>query len=76
MPKNRHRKGEKEMETLTKKLLLVHFKKKVEQAQKEINSLAGIPGLERDLQNTLNKRGLYIHEFETIAKEIGVRIEL
>jgi len=76
MPKNRHRKGEKEMETLTKKLLLMHFKRKLDQAQKEIDCLVGKPGLERDLQNTLNKRGLYIHEFEAIAKEIGVKIEL
>lgn len=54
----------------------MHFKRKLDQAQKEIDCLVGKPGLERDLQNTLNKRGLYIHEFEAIAKEIGVKIEL
>ena len=62
------------METLTKKLLLMHFKRKVDQAQKEVKAFAGKPGLERDLQNSLNKRGLYLHEFQELAQELGVRI--
>lgn len=64
------------METLTRKLLLMHFKRKVDQAQKEVKAFAGKPGLERELQNSLNRRALYTHEFERLAKEIGVRIEL
>lgn len=62
------------METLTKKLLLMHFKRKVDQAHKEVKAFAGKPGLERDLQNSLNKRGLYLHEFQELAQELGVRI--
>ena len=54
----------------------MYFKKKLNQAQKEVLKYAGKPGLERDLQSSMNRRALYAYEFESIAKEIGVRIEL